>query len=61
MQMLLMVIGQAAKNSTVMEDAFLAIGALTAATESDFSRYMQTFAPFLLTALQNYEEHQVHF
>lgn len=59
MSLLLTVISQAAKNSTVMEDAFLAIGALTTAIEGDFNRYMQPFADFLLPALRNFEEHQM--
>jgi importin subunit beta-1 len=59
MQMLLLVISQASKNSTVMEDAFLAVGALTTATESQFIRYMESFAPCLLARMQNYEEHQM--
>lgn len=60
MQVLLSVITNAAKNSTVMEDAFLAIGALTTASESDFIRYMEAFLPILLGAMQNFEEHQVN-
>lgn len=59
MQILLLVISNASKNSTVMEDAFLAVGALTTATEADFARYMESFAPFLLAGLQTYEEHQM--
>ena len=42
-----------------MEDAFLVVGALTCSAEGDFIRYMESFAPFLFTALQNYEEHQM--
>ena len=42
-----------------MEDAFLVVGALTTACEGDFVRYMDSFAPFLYTALQNHEEHQM--
>ncbi|KAI8907243.1 armadillo-type protein [Gorgonomyces haynaldii] len=59
MQVLLHVISHASKNSTVMEDAFLAIGALTTACEGDFARYMEAFMPFLLSALENFEEHQM--
>ena len=42
-----------------MEDAFLAVGALTTAVEGDFIRYMDSFTPFLYAALQNPEEHQM--
>jgi importin subunit beta-1 len=42
-----------------MEDAFLAVGAMTTALEGDFARYIEPFAPFLQNALQTYEEHQM--
>jgi importin subunit beta-1 len=59
MQSLLMIMNSASKASTVMEDAFLTIGALSTALESDFIRYMDSFMPFLYAALQNHEEHAV--
>jgi importin subunit beta-1 len=59
MQLLLVVMNAAAKSSTLLEDAFLTVGALTAAVEGNFVRYMDSFAPFLYTALQNHEEHAV--
>lgn len=59
MQTLLSVIQNASKNSTVMEDAFLAIGALTTAIESSFIRYMEMFVPILVAALNNFDEHQM--
>ncbi|KAJ3185253.1 karyopherin beta [Gaertneriomyces sp. JEL0708] len=59
MQALLMIMSSASKASTVMEDAFLAVGALTTALKADFARYMGAFTPFLYGALQNHEEHQM--
>ena len=56
---LLMVISTASKVSTVMEDAFLVIGALAGCMEGQFIRYMDPFLPFLGNALQNHEEHQL--
>src|SRR5262249_13604104 len=82
MTRILTIMSSASKNSTVMEDAFLVVGALTAGTvtlllrhdsmieilkflvaavETEFIRYMESFTPFLITALQNHEEHQVLF
>lgn len=53
----------ASKQSSITEDVFLAVGSLTAALDTDFTRYVQPFAPHLYTALQSPDEHQVriHF
>jgi importin subunit beta-1 len=59
MQLLLIVISNASKNSTVMEDAFLAIGTLPGVAEQGFIRYMESFMPFLINALNNFEDHQM--
>ncbi|KAF9983708.1 karyopherin beta [Mortierella antarctica] len=59
MTLLLQLVGAATKHSTILEDAFLAIGALCTALETEFARYLETFAPFLFSALQNHEEHQL--
>lgn len=59
MAVLLKVMEAAAKSSTVLEDAFLTVGAVTAAVEADFVRYMERFTPILYQALSNHEEHQV--
>ncbi len=61
MENLLTIMAGAARSSTLMEDAFLTIGALTAAVEGHFMRYMDSFVPFLYQALQNHEEHAVRF
>jgi importin subunit beta-1 len=49
--------GSKSASSTVMEDAFLTIGAVCMACEADFLRYMDSFVPFLYAALGNHEEH----
>ncbi|TPX62496.1 hypothetical protein SpCBS45565_g07003 [Spizellomyces sp. 'palustris'] len=59
MQALLMLMSSASRSSTVLEDAFLTVGALTVALEGDFSRYMEAFTPFLYQCLQNHEEYQM--
>jgi len=48
-----------AKNSTVHEEALMAVGAVSTATEAGFEKYMMHFRPFLSLGLSNYEEHQV--
>lgn len=59
MTVLLQLLSAAPKHSTIQEDVFLAIGALTTALETEFARYLETFAPFLFSALQNHEEYQL--
>ncbi|KAG0004545.1 karyopherin beta [Entomortierella chlamydospora] len=59
MTVLLQLLTAASRHSTILEDAFLAIGALTTALEAEFARYLETFAPFLFNALQNHEEYQL--
>lgn len=45
------------KQSVVHEDIFLAIGALCAAVDAHFGLYLDSFAPFLYSALSNPQEH----
>lgn len=45
------------KQSVVHEDIFLTIGALCTAVEGHFGVYLDSFAPFLYSALSNHEEH----
>ncbi|BGP03309.1 Importin subunit beta-1 [Rhodotorula toruloides] len=59
MNLLLQLIATASNQSPVVEDAFLAIGAMTTALESDFSKYIQAFTPFLFEALSSYEAYQL--
>ncbi|KAJ2497903.1 karyopherin Kap95 [Coemansia sp. RSA 1972] len=47
------------KQAAAAEDAFLLVGALITALESDFTRYLDSFSPFLYNALQNHEEYQL--
>ncbi|KAH8918742.1 ARM repeat-containing protein [Atractiella rhizophila] len=47
------------RSSPIQEDAFLAVGALTAALEQDFHTYLQAFLPFLFAALRNHEDYQL--
>ncbi len=47
------------KNSTVHEEALMAVGSVANATEADFEKYMPHFRPFLALGLNNCEEHQV--
>jgi importin subunit beta-1 len=59
MTVLLQMLSTASKQSSITEDVFLAVGSLTAALDSDFSRYVEPFARHLYSALQNPDEHQV--
>ncbi|KAI9144908.1 putative karyopherin beta-1 subunit [Paraphysoderma sedebokerense] len=56
---LLSIFSAAGKQSTVLEDAFLAVGAVCTAIDKHFARYLDSFSPFLCNALQNHEEHQL--
>ena len=59
MALLLTIMDRASRNSTVLEDAFLTVGAVTASVEGDFVRYMDAFKSYLWAALQNHEEYQM--
>ncbi|KAL7746173.1 karyopherin Kap95 [Sorochytrium milnesiophthora] len=59
MMVLLQILQNAGKQSTVLEDAFIAVGALITVIEDNFKRYIDSFIPFLFSALQNHEEHQL--
>ncbi|RKP07815.1 armadillo-type protein [Thamnocephalis sphaerospora] len=59
MTILLQMLQSAGRQSTVAEDVFLCVSALTAALEVDFNRYMDSFSPFLYAALQNHDEYQL--
>ena len=47
------------RSATVHEEAMLAIGAFTYALGKQFTKYLQAFAPYIKTGLQNYQEWQV--
>ncbi|KAJ2742230.1 karyopherin Kap95 [Coemansia sp. BCRC 34301] len=59
MTTVLQLLTTSSKQAAVAEDAFLLVGALITALEGGFSRYLESFAPFLYNALQNYEEYQL--
>jgi importin subunit beta-1 len=59
MTLLLQLIQSAGKQSPILEDAFLSVGAVTAALEQDFHPYLQAFLPFLINALNSHEEYQL--
>ncbi|KAJ1561406.1 karyopherin beta, partial [Nowakowskiella sp. JEL0078] len=59
MTVLLKLIHTALKNSTVLEDVFLAVSALTHALEGSFIVYYSQFEDYLIRALSNHEEHQL--
>ncbi|CAA7262120.1 unnamed protein product [Cyclocybe aegerita] len=59
MTLVLQLIQSAGKTSTILEDAFLVVGALASALESQFSPYIQAFLPFLYPALKAHEDTQL--
>ncbi|KAJ1736007.1 karyopherin Kap95 [Coemansia biformis] len=59
MTSILQLLNTASKQAAVSEDAFLLVGSLITALESSFTRYLESFAPFLYSALQNHEEYQL--
>ena len=56
MTLLLRLLSTAPKGSSTSEIVFTAVGGLATSTEEDFVKYMESFAPFLYTALGNHEE-----
>jgi importin subunit beta-1 len=56
MHILLQILQTAPANSTVPDTVFAAVGALANALEEDFSKYMESFIPFLYNALGNQDE-----
>ncbi|KAJ2914887.1 hypothetical protein MD484_g5519, partial [Candolleomyces efflorescens] len=59
MTLILQLAQSAGRTSTVLEDAFLAVGALCGALESAFAPYIQPFLPYLYTALKAHEDAQL--
>ncbi|KAJ7036724.1 armadillo-type protein [Mycena alexandri] len=59
MMLVLQLIQSAGKTSTVLEAAFLVVGALAAALERNFLPYIQAFLPFLYPALKAHEDTQL--
>ncbi|KAK0534203.1 karyopherin Kap95 [Tilletia horrida] len=56
---LLTLVQQCGKESTVLEDAFLAVGAVINALDADFERFLPAFMPFIVSGLKNHEEYQL--
>ncbi|KAL9031876.1 MAG: hypothetical protein Q9196_000131 [Gyalolechia fulgens] len=56
MHVLLRVLNSVGAKSSVPDTVFATVGALANALEEDFSKYMDSFAPFLYKALGNQEE-----
>ncbi|KAF7320805.1 Importin N-terminal domain-containing protein [Mycena chlorophos] len=59
MTLLLQLIQAAGKTSTILEDAFLTVGALASALEANFAPYIQAFLPHLYPALKAHEDTQL--
>ena len=59
MQLLLELLNNLGPKSSVPDTIFATIGSLANALEGDFEKYMQSFSPYLLNALNNQEEPQL--
>ncbi|KAF2860229.1 ARM repeat-containing protein [Piedraia hortae CBS 480.64] len=59
MQLMLNLLSSLGAKSSVPDTVFAAIGALANALEQNFEKYMQSFLPFLLSALNNQDEPQI--
>ncbi|KAI1790603.1 ARM repeat-containing protein [Ganoderma leucocontextum] len=59
MTLILQLINAASKTSTLLEDAFLVVGALSAALEQGFAPYIPAFLPHLYPALKAHEDTQL--
>ncbi|KAF8658436.1 hypothetical protein AX16_001987 [Volvariella volvacea WC 439] len=59
MTLILQLIQASGKTSTVLEDAFLVVGSLASALETNFSPYISVFLPFLYPALKAHEDTQL--
>lgn len=59
MTSLLTTIQNCGRQSEALEDAFMAVGSVITALESDFEKYLSAFAPFLSEGLRRHEETQL--
>lgn len=59
MTLIIQLIQSAGKASTILEDAFLVVGSLSAAIEVKFAPYIPAFLPFLYPALKAYDDTQL--
>ncbi|PKI85159.1 karyopherin Kap95 [Malassezia vespertilionis] len=56
---LLTLIQNSAKQPTVLEDAFIAVGTVIVALDAAFEKYLEAFLPFLVEGLRHHEEYQL--
>ena len=56
MHVLLQILKSVGAKSSVPDTVFATVGALANALEEDFAKYMESFTPFLYSALGNQEE-----
>ncbi|XAO21794.1 hypothetical protein I312_100550 [Cryptococcus bacillisporus CA1280] len=56
---LIQLISASGKQSGVLEEAFSTIGGLASALEAGFNKYMEAFAPYIITALGSHEDYSV--
>lgn len=59
MQTILQVIQSSAQGSTISEDCFITIGALSSSLDTEFGIYVDSVMPFIYTALDNHAEYQL--
>lgn len=59
MTSLLTTIQNCGRQSEALEDAFMAVGSMIIALESDFEKYLGAFSPFLSEGLRRHEETQL--
>ena len=59
MTLLLELLQSVPSQSIIYEDVFIAVGAMTSAVEQNFSIYLDSFLPYLYSALQKEEEYQL--
>lgn len=57
--LLQMLSGPGGRSGGVQEDALMAISTLTEVMAESFIKYMDSFRPYLIAALQNISEHTV--
>jgi len=59
MTLVIQLIQSAGRTSTVLEDAFLVVGAMASALDANFSVYITAFLPYLYPALKQHEDTQL--
>lgn len=59
MSALVQLMQSSSQQSTVQEDALMAVGAVIGALEQDFAKYVQPFLPYVQAAISKHEEYQI--